>query len=568
MQIFNNNLISIKHRQLFIMKKTSFLRQLLTYSLMLMGSLSLQAQVNVTLGPGAGTALTTGEFNSLFGHNAGHAITAQHNNTMFGTHAGMHSTGTGNTFLGSLSGRENTFGSNNVFVGKYAGRANLLGNENTFIGTYAGEFNLTGYSNTFLGFQAGSDNEEGAYNTFLGHSAGKDNEDGFHNTFVGSASGQKNTTGTGNAMFGRLAGWSNTSGINNTFLGKQSGEKNSRGDHNTFVGESSGPNNTLGNGNTFVGKGTGFLNSGGNFNTYLGYLAAGAGNATNATAIGYRAVVSTDNSMVLGSIIGVNKATSSTNVGIGTPAPSFRLHLAENSAAKPGSSHWTIFSDRRLKKEIVPFTDGISVLQQINPVRYQYNGKADTPEGEEFVGIIAQDVQRVVPYMVGETEYQNARGSKENYLNFDANAFTYLLINSVKELNNSMEELYIHHEELMHELSSMRMKYDSLFQSIQTPQISSRSSSKFSPDQGSLFQNIPNPTQGYTNIPFMIPSHVKGAYLRIMTPQGQAVKDLPIQQRGKGQIKLQTSDFSSGTYIYQLILDGKILDSKRMIVSN
>ena len=40
------------------------------------------------------------------------------------------------------------------------------------------------------------------------------------------------------------------------------------------------------------------------------------------------------------------------NVGIGVDAPIYDLQLLNNSAAKPGSSTWTVSSDRRLKKDI------------------------------------------------------------------------------------------------------------------------------------------------------------------------------------------------------------------------
>ncbi|MBL0358383.1 MAG: tail fiber domain-containing protein [Chitinophagaceae bacterium] len=47
----------------------------------------------------------------------------------------------------------------------------------------------------------------------------------------------------------------------------------------------------------------------------------------NATAIGYRAVVAQDNSLVLGSINGINGATADTRIGIGTTAPTQKLHV-------------------------------------------------------------------------------------------------------------------------------------------------------------------------------------------------------------------------------------------------
>src|SRR5207247_7664538 len=54
----------------------------------------------------------------------------------------------------------------------------------------------------------------------------------------------------------------------------------------------------------------------------------GANNLTFATAIGANAFVSQSNSLVLGSISGTNGATADTNVGMGTSAPGFKLHIA------------------------------------------------------------------------------------------------------------------------------------------------------------------------------------------------------------------------------------------------
>ena len=51
------------------------------------------------------------------------------------------------------------------------------------------------------------------------------------------------------------------------------------------------------------------------------------GNLTNATAIGSKSFVAQSNSLVLGSINGVNGATADTNVGIGTTTPANKLHV-------------------------------------------------------------------------------------------------------------------------------------------------------------------------------------------------------------------------------------------------
>jgi hypothetical protein len=65
----------------------------------------------------------------------------------------------------------------------------------------------------------------------------------------------------------------------------------------------------------------------GSYNTLVGYLSSYGANLTNSTAIGAKAEVTQSNSLVLGSINGVNLATANSNVGIGTTAPAATLHL-------------------------------------------------------------------------------------------------------------------------------------------------------------------------------------------------------------------------------------------------
>jgi hypothetical protein len=106
---------------------------------------------------------------------------------------------------------------------------------------------------------------------------------------------------------------------------------------------------------------------------------------------------------------------------------------ASGLAYKPGGGSFNALSDRRLKKDIQPFRDGLSVLRRIRPVTYQYNGEAHTPDdGRTYTGVIAQELQEAAPYMVepyGE------------YLSVDPSAFTYLLINSVREQQEQIEAL-------------------------------------------------------------------------------------------------------------------------------
>jgi len=161
---------------------------------------------------------------------------------------------------------------------------------------------------------------QGEYDTFFGENAGNSTPVGSaYCTFFGAYAGySNNSSGRYNTFFGSRVGYNNTSGTQNTFLGAQAGLNNTTGGYNVFIGSNAGEANTSGSYNTIIG-----YNS--DVNTSLVPY-------TNATAIGNRAFVSQSNSLVLGSIKGVNSATESVNVGIGTSAPVRQLHVVGEQA--------------------------------------------------------------------------------------------------------------------------------------------------------------------------------------------------------------------------------------------
>src|SRR5205085_7433613 len=88
---------------------------------------------------------------------------------------------------------------------------------------------------------------------------------------------------------------------------------------NTVVGWEAGTSEPEANNNTFVGKQAGFPNfSHGSGNTLLGADTKVGDSISNATAIGAGALVDQSNSLVLGNGV---------NVGIGTTAPQYKLHV-------------------------------------------------------------------------------------------------------------------------------------------------------------------------------------------------------------------------------------------------
>ena len=171
----------------------------------------------------------------------------------------------------------------------------------------------------------------GTSNLFVGKEAGRINI-GINNTFSGDRAGYNNTTGLYNSFFGMEAGYANTTGDYNSFFGRSAGYANTTGSYNSFVGQASGFANTTSNFNSFFGRFSGFSNTNGTQNTAVGYLANfSTGALTNATAIGANARVDCNNCVVLGSVNGINGASASVNVGIGTNNPVFKLDVRNGS---------------------------------------------------------------------------------------------------------------------------------------------------------------------------------------------------------------------------------------------
>jgi trimeric autotransporter adhesin len=224
---------------------------------------------------------------------------------------------------GLMTGSGFQIGSNLFAFGSYA-------NSNAFLG-FSGNTTTTGTNNTANGYLALSSITSGGANTATGWEALTANSSGVANTATGVSSLFSNTTGNFNVANGQLALFLNTTGGSNTASGSDALPHNTTGSNNTASGSTSLYSSTTGNGNTAVGEGALFNNNTGSNNTALGYLAGPAdvfhANLSNATAIGANAEVDQSNTMVLGSINGLNGATADTLVGIGTTTPAAKLDV-------------------------------------------------------------------------------------------------------------------------------------------------------------------------------------------------------------------------------------------------
>ena len=210
-------------------------------------------------------------------------------------------------------------------------------------------------------------------------------------------------------------------------------------------------------------------------------------------------------------------------------------------------------SDRRLKENIqsvssLSLTDG---LRSLRPVAFNY--KVDTTlfsydeEAQEMrnthYGLIAQEVQQIYPDIV----YENQDG----YLSINYTELIPLLIQSLQELTAKVESLE-----------------NQLVDKTEIKQRRTHQPTNGSTDINAiLYQNNPNPFTENTVIAYDLPTTTKSAALYIYDMNGVQLAQYDITSYGSSSLTIDGGSLSAGMYLYSLIADGIVVDTKRMILT-
>ena len=80
-------------------------------------------------------------------------------------------------------------------------------------------------------------------------------------------------------------------------------------------------------------------------------------------------------------------------------------------------------------------------------------------------------------------------------------------------------------------------------------------------------QNDPNPFAEETNITYTLPETATNAKIIFYDNNGKIIKSVDIEGKGNGSLHVYGSNLSAGVYTYSLIVDGKTIDTKKMMKS-
>jgi len=252
-------------------------------------------------------------------------------------------------------------------------------------------------------------------------------------------------------------------------------------------------------------------------------------------------------------------------------------------------------SDQKLKQNIRDFTSAMDIINKLKPKQYEFRQDGNyklmnLPQGSHF-GLIAQDVEKILPDLVNDTKFETAMAqpqtteaalqqaqesgkteTKSEIIEFKALNYTELipvLIKGMQELSKISEGLLTQNDELKSEVRNLLAGQASL-----KSEIDKLKSAKFSGNflstnlsSSSLVQNFPNPFTNATTIKYTLPSKFTSAQIIITDKSGKQLKQLNISGYGNGTLHMDASTLSSGTYNYSLVVDGKIVSTKQMVVA-
>ena len=119
------------------------------------------------------------------------------------------------------------------------------------------------------------------------------------------------------------------------------------------------------------------------------------------------------------------------------------LILAGSTAQKASGTTWSNPSDVRIKKNIRDYEKGLNALMQVRVREWEYNGKAGTVNDSKNIGVIADEVEDVLPETVSTyTAKLNEDDENDSQIKkFDASEVTWLLVKSLQELKLENDSL-------------------------------------------------------------------------------------------------------------------------------
>lgn len=285
---------------------------------------------------------------------------------------------------------------------------------------------------------------------------------------------------------------------------------------------------------------------------------------------------------------------SNGNVGIGTINPgAYKLYVNGNfnvnGTATCNSGAWT--SDQQFKTTIDSISEALPIINQLKPRSFYFdttNVYGLSFSNKKQYGLIAQDVEQVLPELVTSTTKPadvdtlgNVIHPAVTYKSVNYNAFIGIMLQGIKEQNSKNDNLETKTNNQDSIITSLQNQLNALASTINSccndnhdngnhnghhKATNNQTNVELNDAQTIVLeQNVPNPFAEQTAINYSLPDNTFKAQMLFYNAQGKLIQSTELTQKGKGTLNVFASDLSSGIYTYTLVVDGKIIETKKMV---
>ena len=210
-------------------------------------------------------------------------------------------------------------------------------------------------------------------------------------------------------------------------------------------------------------------------------------------------------------------------------------------------------SDINMKQDITEIESPLKLITQLHGVKYKYKDdkELDKTKLEERIGLIAQEVEKVVPQAVSVMQDSSKAIAYTDLIG--------LLVEAIKEQQAQISALNAQITSIEENCCNNNTKNASITTEIHNSNTA---------NSAQLDQNIPNPFSKETKIGCFIPDGSISSVLHIYNMQGTQLQQYNLKGNGKQEVPINGNSFVPGMYLYTLVIDGKEIDTKRMIITN
>ena len=222
------------------------------------------------------------------------------------------------------------------------------------------------------------------------------------------------------------------------------------------------------------------------------------------------------------------------------------------------SYHFTTPSDERLKENIRNIGSSLDLILKLNGKKYDYmtDPKDDKKLNElkkNHVGFLAQDVIKIIPEVV-------LYDDSVDIYSIDYTKIIPFITEAIKEQHLVIENLQFEIQELKANAASIN--------NLKSAAITPGTTDIQANSENILDQNAPNPFSQTTTIGYSLNEKVQKALICIYDMNGAQLKCIPLELSLQGKITINGNEFKAGMYMYSLITDGQLIDTKRMILTD